>query len=51
MRSKLRSIAISEMNYLKLKRLGHTGESFNDVITKVLTEIVRMEDKGDLSLE
>jgi predicted CopG family antitoxin len=33
---KMKMIAISEANYQKLRELGHTPESFNDVITKLL---------------
>lgn len=33
---KLKMIAISQTNYQKLRELGHTPESFNDVITKLL---------------
>jgi predicted CopG family antitoxin len=33
---RLRTICISESNYEVLKQLGHTGESFNDVLTKIL---------------
>jgi predicted CopG family antitoxin len=36
MRSKLKRIVISEHNYLALKMLGHAGDSFNDVISKLL---------------
>ena len=36
MRSKLKRIVISEHNYLALKRLGYAGDSFNDVISKLL---------------
>jgi predicted CopG family antitoxin len=32
----LKMIAISEANYQMLSELGHTPESFNDVITKLL---------------
>jgi len=35
-RSKLKRIVISEHNYLALKMLGHAGDSFNDVISKLL---------------
>jgi predicted CopG family antitoxin len=35
-RLKLKRIVISEHNYLALKRLGYTGDSFNDVISKLL---------------
>ncbi len=36
----LKQIAISEENYQKLKDLGKAGDSFNDVITKILIETV-----------
>ena len=32
----LRHIVVSEKNYEKLKNLGHAGDSFNDVISKIL---------------
>jgi len=32
----LKQIAISQENYFKLKELGQAGDSFNDVITKIL---------------
>ena len=35
-RSRLKRIVISERNYLALKTLGHAGDSFNDVISKLL---------------
>jgi predicted CopG family antitoxin len=31
-------IAVSEENYLALKKLGSAGDSFNDVITEVLKQ-------------
>ena len=31
-------VAVSEENYLTLKRLGSAGDSFNDVITEVLKQ-------------
>jgi predicted CopG family antitoxin len=37
--SKLTTIAVSEENYLALKRLGSAGDSFNDVVTEVLKKI------------
>ena len=33
---KLKLIAIDEQNYETLRMLGHTSDSFNDVLTKVL---------------
>jgi predicted CopG family antitoxin len=35
-RLKLKRIVISEHNYLALKRLGQAGDSFNDVVSKLL---------------
>jgi hypothetical protein len=35
---KLRTIAISECNYSALKGLGQAGDSFNDVIAKLLLD-------------
>jgi hypothetical protein len=32
----LKMIAVSQENYLLLKRLGSTGDSFNDVLNEVL---------------
>jgi predicted CopG family antitoxin len=34
----LKLISVSDTNYFKLKRLGFAGDSFNDVITKLLEE-------------
>ena len=38
-RNKLTTIAVSEQNYLALKRLGSAGDSFNDVISEVLKKV------------
>jgi predicted CopG family antitoxin len=35
-RLKLKRIVVSERNYIALKMLGHAGDSFNDVISKLL---------------
>ena len=35
-RSRFKRIVISERNYLALKNLGYAGDSFNDVISKLL---------------
>lgn len=32
----LRHIVVSEKNYRKLKDMGKAGDSFNDVLTKIL---------------
>jgi len=37
--TRLKQIAISEENYLKLKKMGDAGDSFNDVITEILKEV------------
>ena len=34
--SRFKRIVISEHNYLALKRLGYAGDSFNDVVSKLL---------------
>jgi predicted CopG family antitoxin len=36
---KLKTIVISEENYQKLKRMGSMGQSFNDVLGRVLQQI------------
>jgi hypothetical protein len=35
-RSRLKRIVVSERNYFALKELGRAGDSFNDVISKLL---------------
>ena len=35
-RLKLKRIVVSERNYLALKKLGYAGDSFNDVVSKLL---------------
>ena len=37
--SMLKNIAISERNYVTLKSLGKAGDSFNDVICKLIKEM------------
>jgi predicted CopG family antitoxin len=39
----LKHITVDEGNYLTLKRLGNAGDSFNDVITKLLKTAVITE--------
>jgi hypothetical protein len=36
---KLTTISISRKNYIMLKNLGKTGDSFNDVVTSLLGKI------------
>lgn len=35
------TISVSKENYLALKRLGGTGDSFNDVLTEVLKKVTK----------
>jgi hypothetical protein len=37
-RNQFKNIAVTEANYLALKALGQAGDSYNDVITKLLRE-------------
>ena len=37
--SKLKTIVLSQENYNKLKRLGYTSESFNDVVSRLLQNV------------
>jgi hypothetical protein len=37
-------IAVSEENYLTLKKLGSAGDSFNDVVTEVLKQVEKTEE-------
>ena len=36
---KLKTIAVSEQNYEKLRRLGYTADSFNTVISRLLEQV------------
>jgi predicted CopG family antitoxin len=45
--NKLKTIVLSEENYAKLKALGAMGDSFDDVITKVLTYAPKANVKED----
>lgn len=38
--NKLINIAVTEQNYLRLKSLGGAGDSFNDVVTKLLLKTI-----------
>jgi predicted CopG family antitoxin len=42
--NKLKNIAVSQENYYRLKKLGDAGDSFNDVVTKL---IACSESKGN----
>jgi predicted CopG family antitoxin len=42
----LKHITVNERNYHTLKRLGNAGDSFNDVVTKLLKKL-DMEEESD----
>jgi predicted CopG family antitoxin len=46
---KLTTISVSYENYLTLKKLGSTGDSFNDVLTEVLKKITKQQTESGLS--
>jgi predicted CopG family antitoxin len=48
MSEKLRQIAVSQANYLTLKRLGSTGDSFNDVLTEVLKKVKKQQNDAEV---
>jgi len=39
----LKHITVDERNYLTLKRLGNAGDSFNDVISRLLLKSITRE--------
>jgi len=41
----LKHITVDERNYLALKRLGSAGDSFNDVISRLLNSTIRDAEK------
>ena len=40
-----KTIVVSKKNYDALKKLGHVGDSFDDVIGALLSKIVKNEEK------
>jgi len=42
-RNKLTTISVSHNNYLRLKKFGGAGDSFNDVITEMLRRLESIE--------
>ncbi len=40
-----KTIVVSKKNYDALKKLGHVGDSFNDVIGAILSKIVNKGEK------
>jgi predicted CopG family antitoxin len=47
--NKLTTISVSRENYLTLKKLGSTGDSFNDVLTEILKKIRLLQIRSGLS--
>ena len=43
---RLKQIAIDEQNYDTLRMLGHTRDSFNDVLTRILQQNVKVLQSG-----
>jgi predicted CopG family antitoxin len=39
----LKHITVDERNYLTLKRMGNAGDSFNDVISRLLKKSITLE--------
>lgn len=50
MPKKLTTVAISEDVYEKLRELGKTGDSFNDVITKLVNAEIAKKQRGKPTL-
>jgi hypothetical protein len=46
---KLTTISVSRENYLALKKLGSTGDSFNDVLTEILKRITPPQIRSGLA--
>ena len=40
----LTTISVSQKNYLILKELGSTGDSFNDVLSRILENVVYLKE-------
>lgn len=43
----LKYITVDEQNYLTLKRLGNAGDSFNDVISRLLKKSITRKPEGE----
>jgi predicted CopG family antitoxin len=43
----LKHITVDEQNYLRLKRLGNAGDSFNDVISRLLKSTTTQKPKEE----
>lgn len=46
-KQQLTSIAISKDNYSRLRQLGYTGQTFNDVLGKILDDIYQSKELDD----
>jgi predicted CopG family antitoxin len=47
----LKHITVDERNYLSLKRLGNAGDSFNDVISRLLKSTTQNAEKEESTAE
>lgn len=47
----LKHITVDEQNYLTLKRLGSAGDSFNDVISRLLKSATREQEEDECVFE
>jgi predicted CopG family antitoxin len=45
----LKHITVDERNYLTLKRLGNAGDSFNDVISRLLKSSMQDAEKEEVT--
>jgi predicted CopG family antitoxin len=45
-----KTIVVSKKNYELLKKLGHVGDSFDDVIGALLSKIVSFERNKELNI-
>jgi hypothetical protein len=43
--NRLTTITIRQNNYERLRNLGKTGETFNDVLTRILDQVERKKDQ------
>jgi predicted CopG family antitoxin len=48
---KLKQIAVSQKNYLTLKQLGSAGDSFNDVVSEILSRVDQQQFKTTIQVK
>lgn len=46
-----KTIVVSKKNYDGLKKLGHVGDSFDDVIGVLLSKIVKKEESQEVEVD